>query len=436
MRRQQTFDETLRRAYDRTGTVDKGAVKHEDMSHVGHNAKGSFDHEETERVEFMTESLIRRAVGVLRGPVGGVSELTLVPSVKERAKIHRIAELHCVPRLKILNLSGHAIKKMENLHELKYLRELNLAGNKIRSIENFETLTYLERLDVTANVIEVVPSQLDTLQHLYSVRLSKNKIRNVREFGNLSGLPNLQSLTIDGNPCMRSTNARTFVVYKLRYLDTLDGTSVTLQEKSDAKSLFQNNEIDELQKLLEIEKERSDTAARTAKRLQDEITKVKNMTRGALEDLSRREHTFADELEAKNDLLEKKSHALAKAREVVSGLEQRLVFSRIDESFVGNAALHSNLYTSSTFVGPVHSPFAEPAHSATLRGDDLEVGENDETLEYPPKWRLAERLEENCLPAGLAKILVDHPANVYGGKKLPLCPRRCRRRLESRKIQV
>ena len=328
IRLQREFNESLGRAYARTNTKKKGeeGAKAESAENAAERGRPS--------PEYMTEALIRRRTGVVRGPLGGVTELVVRPNRKDNRRVYKIENLRFVPRLELLDLSDNLVERMENFAALASLKELNLSDNRIKRIENYECLKFLERLNLSGNCIESLPPAFGAaLPRLYSLRICRNKIKNIGELKKLQEMNNLQSLSIRGNPCVMAPHARIFIVYKLQFLDTLDGTAVTIQDKEEARRVFQNDEIDYLKGALSEEKKRSQLAEEVAHRVTQEMDEVKNAARGTLAGLSVREEKVALELETKTLLLDKKAHALVKAGEVVSGLEQQLAFTRIDDPF-------------------------------------------------------------------------------------------------------
>ena len=83
-----------------------------------------------------------------------------------------------------------------------------------------------------------------------------------------------------------------------------------------------------------------------------------------LQDLLYRETVLGKKLEAKDALLEKKTDALVRANEIVSGLEQRLAFSKIDDPF----------YTQNGIRERQNSKFMSKESTGTSYQDDLGVG--------------------------------------------------------------
>ena len=256
--------------------------------------------------------------------------LRYVPRYKkgylQHSPIGKISALENVPNLRFLDLSGNIIRKMENIHMLRNLRILNLAENQIAKLENFEYLTSLERLNVTGNKIEHIPVEIQKLQYLVSLRLERNKIKNISEVMHLCHLHNLVTFTFRGNPCASSAHSNLFIVYQLRFLDTLDGQNVSLMTKKKARETFDNQQIEHLTTKLKLEQVKAKQMEESIRSVRKEANDVKSLAKSTLQDLLYRETVLGKKLEAKDALLEKKTDALVRANEIVSGLEQRLAF--------------------------------------------------------------------------------------------------------------
>ena len=84
IRLQREFDESLGRAYARTNTKKKGeeGAKAESAENAAERGRPS--------PEYMTEALIRRRTGVVRGPLGGVTELVVRPNRKDNRRVYKI----------------------------------------------------------------------------------------------------------------------------------------------------------------------------------------------------------------------------------------------------------------------------------------------------------------------------------------------------------
>ena len=263
--------------------------------------------------------------------------LRYVPRYKkgylQHPPIGKISALENVPNLRFLDLSGNIIRKMENIHTLRNLRILNLAENQIGKLENFEYLTSLERLNMTGNNIEHIPVEIQKLQYLVSLRLERNKVKNISEVMHLCHLHNLVTFTFRGNPCASSAHSNLFIVYQLRFLDTLDGQNVSLMTKKKARETFDNQQIEHLTTKLKLEQFKARQMEVNFQSARKENSDMKSLAKRTLQDLLYRETMLGKKLEAKEALLEKKTDALVRANEIVSGLEQRLAFSKIDDPF-------------------------------------------------------------------------------------------------------
>jgi len=107
----------------------------------------------------------------------------------------------------MLYLQQNQITKIENISHLTNLVEINLAQNHITKIEGLRGLDNLKNLDLKDNQIESVDDcqELLELPSLASLDLKSNNIgedgsKVIEFFGHL---PDLKSLYLKGNPCVR-----------------------------------------------------------------------------------------------------------------------------------------------------------------------------------------------------------------------------------------
>ncbi|KAI1702857.1 leucine rich repeats (2 copies) domain-containing protein [Ditylenchus destructor] len=119
-----------------------------------------------------------------------------------------------LPHLATLNLSHNRLKSLPNLHYLPNLVNLNLSGNLIRTI---------------SDAGQKMPFQLECLD------IGGNLISDLCEMHYLSGLANLQSLTVLGNIFVkdesRQYSYRSFIYSCIiNNLQIVDGTALTDEE--------------------------------------------------------------------------------------------------------------------------------------------------------------------------------------------------------------
>lgn len=152
----------------------------------------------------------------------------------ENLKLHcngisAIEGLNNLRFLQVLDLSFNNITKIEGLDDLP-IRELNLKGNQITMLENLEKLTKLTYIDVSNNQLTSIAalSQCSTLTYIDA---RNNNIQFIRQTEYLREIPWLSTLLMQGNPCFFKELYRLRVVYRLPTLKSLDGATVSAEEK-------------------------------------------------------------------------------------------------------------------------------------------------------------------------------------------------------------
>jgi dynein assembly factor 1 len=185
------------------------------------------------------------------------------PSCNEKLYLHhrgydQIADLDEYTETKVLWLEGNALRRIEGLSALKGLRQLYLHQNLLTRIEGLEELTILDSLNLSDNNLSFLSgldSQADglTMLQLKNNRLQTidglehllvlNKLSSLDLGGNriedgsalidlLAQLPELKSLHLTGNPCVRSIkNYRKTVISRLPKLLYLDEKPVFADER-------------------------------------------------------------------------------------------------------------------------------------------------------------------------------------------------------------
>ncbi|CAB3386434.1 Hypothetical predicted protein [Cloeon dipterum] len=114
-----------------------------------------------------------------------------------------------------LKLSHNKLNRVTGLTHLPHLSELSLSANAFYSIKDLHCcLGNVVRLDLSENHI----STLGGFSKLYSLErldLARNTVSDVSEASHLSGLPNLEYLTLTGNPVSTTVDYRTRVLERL-----------------------------------------------------------------------------------------------------------------------------------------------------------------------------------------------------------------------------
>ncbi|XP_073471050.1 centrosomal protein of 97 kDa [Aquarana catesbeiana] len=169
--------------------------------------------------------------------------------------------------LRVLNLPHNSIGYVEGLKNLVHLAWLNLAGNNLKVIDQINSCTSLQHLDLSDNNI----SQIGDLTKLIYLRtlllhgnnitslrtaptclpkclailsLAENEIRDLCEVSFLSGLTDLEQLSIMNNPCVMATPSipgfdyRPYIVSWCLNLRVLDGYVVSQKESLKAEWLY------------------------------------------------------------------------------------------------------------------------------------------------------------------------------------------------------
>ncbi|XP_032522998.2 centrosomal protein of 97 kDa [Danaus plexippus] len=182
-----------------------------------------------------------------------------------------LLRMHGVSRLtniRVLALNNNGILQIEGLKDLIYLKVLKLAGNSIKSIEHLNHNIHLEHLDLSNNQISYIAdiSYLKCLKHLNLERnrimdlrqcdryfptnlltlgLAHNNIQDLNEVSHLVHLSELESFTIQGNPCVAMAGKdklgfdyRPFVLNWIMSVKSIDGFIVSAIESLKAEWLY------------------------------------------------------------------------------------------------------------------------------------------------------------------------------------------------------
>ena len=113
---------------------------------------------------------------------------------------------------------------MTKLKELEYL---NMAVNSVAKIEGLKRCESLNKLDLTLNFVDVEDLQ-ESLEHL-------------------DWCPNLDELTMTGNPCTDWNNYKQYTIAKVPQIKRIDGEDITKSERLEAK-----NKLAQLEEELEV----------------------------------------------------------------------------------------------------------------------------------------------------------------------------------------
>jgi hypothetical protein len=129
----------------------------------------------------------------------------------------------------------------------KVTRAVKLNNNSIDSITDLpqalefvmdNPLRNLEWIDLSFNQLHMIQAELLEFKHLKALYLHGNHIKSLPSVERLKKLPELISLTLNGNPIECFPFYRRFIVGALCHVRTLDHSTVTADEKSAAEEWF------------------------------------------------------------------------------------------------------------------------------------------------------------------------------------------------------
>ncbi|KAK6925362.1 Leucine-rich repeat [Dillenia turbinata] len=108
--------------------------------------------------------------------------------------------LQLLPVVETLDLSRNKFSKVDNLRKCARLKLLDLGFNQLRNIASFiEVSCQLVKLVLRNNALTTLHG-IENLMSLEGLDLSYNIISNFLELEVLAGLPNLESIWLEGNP--------------------------------------------------------------------------------------------------------------------------------------------------------------------------------------------------------------------------------------------
>lgn len=134
--------------------------------------------------------------------------------------------------VKILDLSGFNISKIDGIQLFEGLKELNLSNNKIKNLEPLEDMFYLESLNLSENKVE----DLEPLEELRSLNYLNLNNNNVRYVDSLKKLEYLKYLNLGKNDISYIEDFKDLTY--LYYLDLSHNNNIGgLSDLSDLKNL-------------------------------------------------------------------------------------------------------------------------------------------------------------------------------------------------------
>ena len=144
-------------------------------------------------------------------------------------RIERLSGVAGLRFLQVLDLSRNRIRRIEGLDNLP-LVELNLAGNHLTELSGLQQLPRLSVLNVADNHVRSL-GPLGDCSQLHHVDARGNQLEHVRQTEFLADLQWLHHLLLTGNPCCAKPHYRLRAAFRLQTLQTLDGVTVTAEEK-------------------------------------------------------------------------------------------------------------------------------------------------------------------------------------------------------------
>ena len=181
----------------------------------------------------------------------GLERLTsLTKLILWRNQINKLEGLDRLTSLTWLNLSGNQISKLEGLDHLTSLTGLDLSGNQISKLEGLDHLTSLTWLDLLDNQIATLEG-LNALTSLTRLYLSDNQIATLE---GLNALTSLTELDLSDNQIrkLEGLNALT----SLTELDLSDNQIAKLESLASLTSLtrlyLSGNQISKLEGLKDL----------------------------------------------------------------------------------------------------------------------------------------------------------------------------------------
>lgn len=300
------------------------------MSHARRSSRGgsydkgnSIPKPKQEHQLYITPALLERVTD--RANLRGILELDLQYEEGRHEKIKTIEGLTQLTALTKLNLSGHAIAKIEGLAPLQSLVHVDLSFNVITHISNLDNMCNLQYLNLAGNQLQHIPKSIKALTSLTTLKLDYNNLAALRDVTHLAPLKNLVNLGLHSNPLASLPHYRLFATFHVPHLDSLDGSAVTTQQRTDATQLFAKQEHEGLSSNLDREKnknaaleaELTEVGLALVRAADKEATTAAQMLR-----LEQRCQGLQMDLDSKSGLLESKSEAFMEASRSLSALEQ------------------------------------------------------------------------------------------------------------------
>ncbi|NXC47607.1 LRRC9 protein, partial [Penelope pileata] len=178
--------------------------------------------------------------------------LNMEPTVKVRPKITcldeetilSVAKANIYSQVRVLNLHGNSLSKLQNISRFKTLQKLIISFNEFTSLNDIYDLPNLEYFDASHNHV-ITLEGIRGLSKLQFFNLSWNQLKKSKEVINIlrEDTPNLQSLDIAHNPWYKPASLRLSVIGQLKTLTNLDGVLITSEEAAEALHYIAGSKI-------------------------------------------------------------------------------------------------------------------------------------------------------------------------------------------------
>ncbi len=115
---------------------------------------------------------------------------------------------------------------------------IDLSDNDIKKLDNLGPLTRLSVLLLNNNSITKIGSIHLSVPNLQGLILTNNKITMLSEINKLSSCPKLEVLSLLENPISYKQHYRSYIIYTISTLKSLDFHKISSKEREEARKLF------------------------------------------------------------------------------------------------------------------------------------------------------------------------------------------------------
>jgi U2 small nuclear ribonucleoprotein A' len=140
-----------------------------------------------------------------------------------------------------LHLRGLKIPTIENLAVVQDQFDIiDFSDNEIKRLDNFPKMTRLSSIIINNNYIARIGRVADNVANIKCLVLTNNRINNLHEIDNIALFKKLEHLSLLENPVVLKSNYRSFVIFKIPSLKTLDYKKITKTEKDESAKFFKS----------------------------------------------------------------------------------------------------------------------------------------------------------------------------------------------------